>query len=480
MKTFYRFVQRWGLFALGGIGVASITMVIAVAYQQRPGAAVLTIDATQQFQTIRGWEALAEAGLESTTSQEYINELLDATVDLGLTRLRVEVRSGYEHTRNIAQEYRDGVISNAEFRCTRYATINDNDDAFSINWRGFRFERLDGAMEALVLPLRQRLAEHGVRLWINVNYVAFTNQLCEGHRYLHDRPDEYAEFVLATYQHLRDKYGVTPDSWEVMLEPDNTREWTKEAMAEAMVRTARRLQQAGFTPSFVAPSTTLASNALNFARSIWSRETLRPLLREVSYHRYDSPGERIISDIGSFAAQNGLETAMLEKLNAGHHELHQDLTLGRVSAWQQYALAFPPPQGRDGVYYFNLRPDAPEGSRVTLMPSARYLRQYFRALRPDARRIGATSDNEDFKPVAVRQHDGRLAVVVSANRGGQLTIRQLEPGSYRVSCWTERSTLGDVSSQCDQTVQVISPGTLIINIPAAGVLSLAQNPTPSP
>ncbi len=478
MKTFYHFVQRWVLFALAGIGVASITMLIAVAYQQRPGAAVLTIDATQQFQTIRGWEATAETGIEPTTSQPYMNELLDAAVDLGLTRLRVEVRSGYEHTRNIAQEYRDGVISYAEFRCTRYATVNDNDDAFSINWRGFRFERLDEHIEGMVLPLRDRLAEQGVRLWINVNYVAFTNQLCEGHRYLHNRPDEYAEFVLATYQHLRDKYGLTPDSWEVALEPDNTREWTGEAMAEAMVRTARRLQQAGFTPSFVAPSTTLASNALDFVRPIWSRETLRPLLREVSYHRYDSPGERIISSIGNFAAQNGLETSMLEKLGAGHQELHQDLTLGRVSAWQQYALANP--QARDGIHYFDLRPDAPEGSRVTLLASGRYLRQYFRAVRPDARRIGATSDNEDFKPVAVRQHDGGLAVVVSANRGGQLTIRRLEPGSYRVSCWTERSTIGNPSSQCDQNVQVISPGTLVIDLPAAGVLSLAQHPTPSP
>ena len=47
-----------------------------------------------------------------------------------------------------------------------------------------------------MLPLRQLAQARGEPLWINLNYVAFTGQIGAGLEYIHDDPDEYAEFVL--------------------------------------------------------------------------------------------------------------------------------------------------------------------------------------------------------------------------------------------------------------------------------------------
>jgi glycosyl hydrolase family 30 len=52
-----------------------------------------------------------------------------------------------------------------------------------------------------------------------MSYVASTKQIVGG-SYHHDKPDEYAEAVPTTYLHLRHKYGIAPDTWEVLLESD--------------------------------------------------------------------------------------------------------------------------------------------------------------------------------------------------------------------------------------------------------------------
>ncbi len=63
-------------------------------------------------------------------------------------------------------------------------------------------------------------------------------------------PAEYAEFMLAVFQHLRDKYGIVPDAIEMILEPDNGTSWTPSALGQAMVAAADRLG-AGGVPSRV-------------------------------------------------------------------------------------------------------------------------------------------------------------------------------------------------------------------------------------
>ena len=101
-----------------------------------------------------------------------------------------------------------------------YEIINDNSDPDSINPSGYQFAELDHTVENVILPLKQRLEANNESLFVNLNVVDFT--CCQGASNLEyqDSPDEYAELVLATYQHLQSQYGWVPDAWEVILEPD--------------------------------------------------------------------------------------------------------------------------------------------------------------------------------------------------------------------------------------------------------------------
>lgn len=462
--------RRWLWAALGVILLVPVALLGAHAYRRVPGAATITIDPSHEDQTISGWEATAEAGLDEPVSHAYIPELIDHALALGLTRLRVEVRSSYENTRDIEREFREGRLTAKEWRCQRYATVNDNNDAKVLNPAGFQWARLDKVIEDVVVPFKAKLEQSGERFWLNLQYVAFTNDVCEGLKYVHEDPKEYAEFVLATYQHLKEKYGLTPDTWDVMLEPDNTRLWTAERMAASMEQTAARLQAAGFTPAFIAPSTTSSQNAVPFFDEIWSHNKLRPFIKELSYHRYDYAGPEVIAGIGKTGQAHHVDTSMLEFINAGYDRLHEDLTVGRVSAWQQYVLGYP--EKDTGAHYFVVEPDAPAGKRVQLSASGHYLRQYFQALRPWATRIAASSDARDYQAVAVRDRRGPLAVVVKADRPGEITIKRLPAGKYQVSCWTDVSRSEDPGDRCARTVSVGDDGTLVATSPGIGVLSV--------
>src|SRR4030095_3845796 len=327
--------------------LASLLLVLLLGCRPHSfGEAVITIDSNKTYQLMSGGEATAQAGQDDSPAfARYRDELLDKAVQLGINRLRVECRSGLENPRDRWSEYRAGKFSERQFRDLRYEVINDNDDPFVINWAGFQFAHLDYAIDNLVLPLKQRLENKGERLFINVNYVDFGKSAFRQF----DAPEEYAEFVVATYQHLKDKYGWVPDSWEVALEPDNT-DFNGRKMGEAMVATARRLRQQGFTPAFVVPSTTSAANAPVYFDEIVKVPGASQEIAEISYHRYRSATSEALGQIKDRAAKFKLKTGMLEFIGADYEMLHQDLKEGWASSWQQYTLAYP--TNDDGAQYF--------------------------------------------------------------------------------------------------------------------------------
>lgn len=462
--------------------VVPIVVMLASAKRRQPGAATISVRPDQTYQLIHGWEAVAQAALYDLDRYEHrdevLEELLEKAVDLGLTRLRVEVSSSIEHHRDFGAEYRAGLISREEERCGRYSTINDNDDPNTLNPQGFIWTGLDRVMREIVQPLARRLSEAGETLWINAQYHAFTDQICRGHGYDHNRPAEYGEFVLAAYEHLRDTHGVVPDTWEVMLEPDNTRIWTASVLAEATAAASSRLQRAGFTPAFVGPAVTNAGNAIPYFEELWRRSALRPFLKELSYHRYGGASRETIESIGRVSRERGVASAMLEFMNADYHTLVQDVTLGNVSAWQQFVLAWP---GRDtGAHYFMLDPEKPAGERAQLSATGRYLRQYFRAMRPGARRIGVVSDDAAFEPIAVINPGDRMAVVVKAPRAGRLTLQGLPVGAYVTSCWTDRARWERELDPCAGHVDVDDSGVATVTMPDAGVFSVRRTADVAP
>lgn len=426
---------------------------------------IISMDPATRFQTISGWEATAQAGQQLPGFSQVANAIFDMAVnDLGLTRLRVEAYSGMENDRDYWSETAKIGTNPALWGCTAYSTINDNTDPFSINASRFHFALLDDAIDKVVVPMKQRLEARGERLFVNVTYVAFVDNLCAGRTYVHNQnPEEYAEFVLATFQHIRSRYSFSPDSWELILEPSQSR-WSGTSLAQSAVAAANRLRANGFTPHFVAPSFAFIQNTFPFFDQMLAVNGFSQTLSELSYHRYGGASTAQLQTFATRAAQLGINTGMLEHIGSDHTTLHNDLTYANVSSWQQFALAYNEPD--DGTKYIRIDDSNPGQPRAVLTNRARFLRQYFRYVRPGAVRIQATSADGAFNPVAFINSSGKYAVVIKADRGGTVSLQRLPAGTYGVSY-----ALAD-RSESSADIQLAANRTLNATIPAAGVLTV--------
>jgi hypothetical protein len=429
----------------------------------------IVIDSQVAHQTITGWEATLQAGQEHPSYPAIRDTLLGLAVrDLGINRVRIDVRSGMENTRDWYGEFRAGRIDMTQWRCQRYAPVNDNDDARVPRDGGFFFSELDVRVEDVLLPMRALLRERGDSLLVNLAFVAFSEQTCTPSLLVHDDPEEYAEFVLAVVQHLDGKYGVVPDRWEVILEPDNTSFWRGKQIGEAIVAAARRLAEHGYERiSFVAPSNTNMTRAVRYFDDMARVPGALEHLSELSYHRYGGVSRDALEDLANRAQAHGLGTAMLEHIGSGYEDLHADLALGRASAWQQFALAFPLDDD-NGAQYYRIDVSDPAAPRVVPGSRTPYLRQYFHYVRPGAQRIGAASRVAALDPLAFVNRDGRWVVVVKCDRPASFRIGGLPEGRYGVSHTTEAGSV-EVSP-----VPVTANDIARLTIPGAGVLTLHQ------
>lgn len=434
-----------------------------------PGQApstVFTVNPAARYQTMTGWEATAEGGQNDVASfPAYRDQLITAAVNnLGINRLRVEVKSGVENPQDTWALMQSGAISAADWRCQRYATINDNADPMVINPAGFHFSELDATMDRLVIPMKAAVEARGEHLYLNVEYVAFARQ-CANTPYAHlNNPAEYAEFVLATYQHLKSRYNISPDSWEVILEPDNTNGlWDAGMIGRAIVAAGDRLTAAGFAPHFVAPSTMDMTNAASYIDAVMAVSGAQKYVKELAYHRYTGVSDAALSAIADRAKTYGLQTSMLEHIGSDQQDLYKDLTIGQNSAWQEFTLGYP---GSDngGAYFIVGSGNTPT---VTMGSRATYLMQYFRYVRAGAVRIGVTGGTDAAAPVAFVNTDGGFAVITKTNGGITFRINGLAAGKYGISYTTEQ-----VSGSQLPAVTVGSGQPLDVTMPAAGVVAV--------
>jgi hypothetical protein len=339
--------------------------------------AFISLDPNTTYQTMTGWEAVAQAGqLDCTGFKNYKDELFDEAVfDLGINRLRVELNSSTENPVDYFSKWQNGEISGSEYRDHWYEIINDNGDPNTINASGFHFSKLDNTIDTVVLPLKQRLEAQGESLFINLNLVDFNTYQGSSNVDYENAPEEYAELVLATYQHLQAKYGWVPDAWEVVLEPDNT-PWNGTDIGKAIAAAATRLRANGFTPNFIAPSTTDMGNASNYFDAMINVSGVSPnIIEELSYHRYRGVSDANLLAIADRAQQYGINSSMLEHIGSGYQDLHKDLTLGRISAWQQYTLAYCPSDANDnGSKYYVIDDSDPNNPSVIIGNRTKFLR----------------------------------------------------------------------------------------------------------
>jgi len=439
---------------------------------------LITVDSTVAFQTMRGWEVTSFIANPCDPAFPALrNILIDLAVnDIGIDRVRLEIRSGVE---NSTDHYADWVANGCPeppdpdyyvWRENRYATVNDDADPNNINWSGFHFTELDWTVEQIILPLKQAVEANGESLFVNLNYVAFTGQIVGG-SYHHDDPDEYAEFVLATYLHLQNDYGFVPDTWELVLEPDNVSQWNGTLLGEAIVAAAPRLTANGFTPSFVAPSNTNMGNAITYFDQMIAVPGALQYLEEFSYHRYGGVSVANLQAIADRAVQYNLSTGMLEWWfdNGTYEVLYEDLTIGRNSAWQGSVMA--------GL--FNLDVSDPVNPVVSYRTNTKFNRQYFKFVRQGALRIDAAANTGSLHPIAFINEGGGHVVVVNADAGGDLLVSGLPAGTYG------RKYTTNAEYDVDLPEATIGNGeSLSAAIPQSGVMTIytvggAADPIPA-
>jgi len=441
--------------------------------------AIITVNPNETYQSMRGWEVTVRAWETNKkldrfdrSWETYSDELVRLLAnELGINRVRIELKSGAENPVDYWALFRDGKIGYREYGRHYYEKINDNDDPHVANPSGFQFSALDYQVEKFVLPLARLVEANGEKLYINFNYVDFGGPLKSSLSHAQN-PEEYAELILAAFGHLRRRYGLTPDALEITLEPENTDHWRGREIGEAMVAVAKRLKPAGFSPEMIAPSTTAASAAPRYFDEMIKVAGAANLVSELSYHRYRDPFPNdALPEIVKRARKLGLPTAMLEHVGGDVTELHADLTLGNASAWQQYGIATELSlQDKDrGAYYYVRDLAASDGRKLKMAERTRGLAQYFRFIRAGAIRIGATSSSSDILPVAFRNPDGSTVVVAQARNSATIKTIGLPAGAYGLRYTTNLETGRELPM-----VRLGRDEALTVRIPASGVITFHQ------
>lgn len=420
---------------------------------------LVTVDSATRYQTISGWEATAnvderEGDLTLDQAKLYDNAAVD---QVGITRLRLEVRSGMEGQIGAFTAFSNGSLTVDQWHAKRYPVINDdnnpNTNLNALNPAGFDFTELDHNVDFIVIPMRDRLAAKGEKLFVNLCYVSFNNGVASAFR-VHDDPQEYAEFALATMQHLKAKYNLVPDTWEVILEPDYTTgtHWDGQKIGQIIVATAQRFAANGFgSTKFIAPSAWSMANASDLFNGIAGVSGAVSKMAEISYHRYAGVTPSALSSLTQKAQNNGLGLSMLELWfgQANADVLFEDLGAG--------AVAF---QGRVVQGLFT----GPPTTSLTMNSDVLQNSAVYRAVRPGAVRIGAQAQGGVFTPLAFQRPDGKVVVALKASAAGTATLRNLSPGNYRVTTVTSNVQSGPTTvthSTGDLSVSITGPGVLV-------------------
>ncbi|MFX0194686.1 MAG: T9SS type A sorting domain-containing protein [Candidatus Hodarchaeota archaeon] len=442
---------------------------------------LITLDPSITYQIITGWEAVAEAG-QSERPNAYNGAkdvLFDMADDVGVNRLQLSFHSGIENPVDYFTPYITGHQPREYWYSQFENPINDNSDPFVINPAGFQFASLDHRIDYVVLPLKAVLERNNEQLYVHLTYVDFDPSNFEHYT----NPEEYAEVILATFKHIDTKYGWVPDGLEVILEPDYAKGWSASQVGNALAAAAQRLEANGYTPDIITPSTTNMGNAITYFDRIMQIPGVSQYISELSYHRYNGVSASNLQAIANRGLQYRINTSMLEWWNPDntYKTLHEDLKLGRNSAWQQGTLG--------GQIIWNPKTSIlviddtnPNIVITRLHEKTKYTRQYYKFVRAGARRIEASSNNNNFDPLAFLNTDGKCVVIVKANSGDSFTIQGLPAGNYGIKYTTgdgkNQPTAFDVSLP---DVSISDGQTLTTNIPAAGVITVyAKLSTPVP
>lgn len=377
-----------------------------------------------------------------------------AVNDLGINRLRMQLPGNMV-------ESRDTVTLPEELRLG----TNDNDDPRVRNPAGFQWTLVDGMAERFILPMKRKLEARGEPFVLTATYVGFR----EGSQFQQRDTAEYNEFMLTALDHLRDKYGIVPDLWEIRLEPDHgQRPISAHQQGVLLASAARAARAAGYGRlGFSVPSTVVPHRAVAYLEEILKVPGTREAITEVGFHRYTPPPRDVLTGIRDAARALGRPTAMLEFSRGGERELMEDLLYADVSAWSRFSLAGPSGGPEAGGQYFYVDTAAATFQyRSTTWP----LRQFFKYVRPGAVRIGATSADPAVTVVAFRKPRGGFVVVANTSGETVLRITGLPPGNYAIT-WADRQGANPGS-----LLRTTGSEPLTVTVPGKETVTITSSP----
>ena len=395
--------------------------------------ATVTLDTTTSYQTITAWEATHQAGessklpdetveYPSTTFPNYKAELLTDLLDLGINRIRIEMRyddvnaTGY----SISSPYPNAIQPST-------ATAGQ-----------FHYDRIDQSMDAWVTDYRDALIARGETLHINLCFVDFRSAGYQAEAVA----TEAALLIKNGVQHFYTTYGYLPNSIEPCLEPDNQTggAWTAARLANIIVQARSDLAalDTGGSPGygsipFIAPSTV----AIAVAPTWWSdmktaQASIPSLVSEFNYHSYDTPSNTERGDVLTAANADGVKTSMLEYIGATYDMLYADLVHAKVSSWQQFTTAYTYVGWTDnGAEYFTINTTT---WAVTPTARTKWLRHLFKYVRRGAVRKAASCPTAGFtEPLAFQNTNGSVVMVLRNTLSGSIDVAGLPAGTYGIN-----------------------------------------------
>lgn len=464
-----------GIFAALALVLFAAAMIAAPRATNASAAgetgADIEIDSSKQFQTLSGWEVSIRGWEQDKIRDRYddtwrqeSDEIARVLVeDAGVNRVRLEVRSNTENPTDYWARFVNGEETYLSWHNHNYEKHNDNADPFVADPSGFQWSEIDYRVDTLVLKMRDLLAARGERLFITLCFVDFNKGNLGALQYS-AKPQEYAELIAAAFDHLREKYGLTPDALEIVLEPENSGAWRAERIAPAARAAMKRLAAKGIHPQIIGPSTKQAKNAVRYFNTATRAGAKIDVL---SYHSYDRPTDDVRRAIARQAAVYGASTAMLEHFSADVNEFYRDVTIANVSAWQQWAIGHVLDNNK---YLLVADLSKPKGARLRLAARARPFSQIWRHARIGDVRIEAQSVNPALKPLGFVRPDGRIIVSVIVEGDGAFTIGGLPAGNYQLEQTTDA-----VLAEAGGTVTVNADGRANVTMPSRGVITLYQN-----
>jgi O-glycosyl hydrolase len=435
----------------------------------------ITVNPKARYQTMSGWEVTARAmelGKQYNHFDPEWHNFSDAMFDtlvneIGVNRIRLSLRSGFENTTDFWSQFVKGEISYEDFKANFYNKVNDNNDPNATNSKGFQFSQLDYQVTRMLHPMMERAKKNGERIYVNLCFVDFDKGQNKT-RFNHaDSPEEYAELVAAAFVHLKKQYGIVPDALEVILEPDFTARWKNSGrqIGEAAAAAMRRLTNLGFSPELILPSTKRADLAVSLFEQALQVPGVRQHVGAIAYHRYSKATPDVVRGIAETARRYGVRSEMLEYVQGSAYHLHLDMEQG-VSAWQSYSIgAWRRPDNkptRGTLLYIE-----PDTGAVYPSTQGLHMMQYMRYVRLDAQRIGASTSVPAFATVAFENKDGGQVVVVRADAKGPIVIRGMKPDNYSATYANWKSGGNPV-----QVISSQSGEMLTVNMPVKGELTV--------